>query len=95
MKRAAVVHAFGKPLTIEKAPIPTAGAGEVLIKLMAKGVCRTDLHAADGDWAGRPPLPFIPGHEGAGAMHRAPQRFLNRQSATVSAGRRSRTPGPG
>ena len=58
----------GKPLTIEEAPIPTPGPGEVLIKVMANGVCHTDLHAADGDWAGRPPLPFIPGHEGAGII---------------------------
>ena len=68
MMRAAVVHAFGKPLTVEEAPIPTPGPGEVLIKVMANGVCHTDLHAADGDWAGRPPLPFIPGHEGAGVV---------------------------
>lgn len=33
-------------------PIPTPGRGEVLIKVMANGVCHTDLHAADGDWAG-------------------------------------------
>ncbi len=68
MMRAAVVHAFGKPLTIEEAPIPTPGPGEVLIKVMANGVCHTDLHAADGDWTGRSPLPFIPGHEGAGII---------------------------
>ena len=66
--RAGVVHAFGKPLTIDEVPIPTPGPGEVLIKVVATGVCHTDLHAADGDWAGRPPLPFIPGHEGAGVI---------------------------
>ena len=66
--RAAVVQAFGKPLTIEEVPIPTPGPGEVLIKVMANGVCHTDLHAANGDWAGRPPLPFIPGHEGVGVI---------------------------
>ena len=66
--KAGVVHAFGKPLTIEEVPIPTPGPGEVLIKVIATGVCHTDLHAADGDWAGRPPLPFIPGHEGAGVI---------------------------
>jgi alcohol dehydrogenase, propanol-preferring len=64
--KAAVVHAFGKPLTVEDVPIPTPGHGEVLIKVVANGVCHTDLHAANGDWAGRPKLPFIPGHEGAG-----------------------------
>jgi len=68
MMRAAVVHAFGKPLTIEEAPIPTPGLGEVLIKVIANRVCHTDLHAANGDWAGRPPLRFIPGHEGVGVV---------------------------
>ena len=66
--KAGVVHAFGNPLKIEEVPIPTPGPGEVLIKVVATGVCHTDLHAADGDWAGRPPLPFIPGHEGAGIV---------------------------
>jgi alcohol dehydrogenase, propanol-preferring len=66
--RAARVHAFGRPLTIEEVPIPTPGPGEVLIKVVATGVCHTDLHAANGEWPGRPPLPFIPGHEGAGII---------------------------
>src|SRR5271166_1343515 len=52
--KAAVVHAFGKPLTVEEVPIPTPAHGEVLIKVVANGVCHTDLHAANGDWAGRP-----------------------------------------
>ena len=66
--KAAVVRAFGKPLTIEEIPIPMPGPGEVLIKVMATGVCHTDLHAANGDWSGRPALPFVPGHEGAGVI---------------------------
>jgi propanol-preferring alcohol dehydrogenase len=66
--RAARVHAFGQPLTIEEVPVPTPGPGEVLIKVVATGVCHTDLHAANGDWPGRPALPFIPGHEGAGVI---------------------------
>jgi len=66
--KAAVVHAFGKPLTIEEVPIPTPGAGEVLIKVVANGVCHTDLHAAEGDWPAKPTPPFIPGHEGAGVV---------------------------
>jgi alcohol dehydrogenase, propanol-preferring len=44
--RAGVVHAFGKPLSIEEIPVPTPGPGEVLIKVVASGVCHTDLHAA-------------------------------------------------
>jgi alcohol dehydrogenase, propanol-preferring len=68
MMKAAVVHEFGKPLRIEEVPIPTPGPGEVLIKVMANGVCHTDLHAAHGDWPVKPKPPFIPGHEGAGIV---------------------------
>ena len=66
MMRAAVVHEFGKPLTIEELPIPRPGTGEVLVKVHACGVCGTDLHAAGGDWPVKPKPPFIPGHEGVG-----------------------------
>ena len=66
--RAAVVTEFGKPLTIQEVPIPEPGPGEVLVKVMACGVCHTDLHAAEGDWPVRPTLPFIPGHEAAGIV---------------------------
>jgi propanol-preferring alcohol dehydrogenase len=66
--RAAVVRRFGRPLTIEELPIPTPGPGEILVKIMASGVCHTDVHAADGDWPVQPGLPFVPGHEGAGIV---------------------------
>src|SRR5512132_3509395 len=64
--KAAVVHEFGKPLTIDEVPAPTPGYGESVVKVAASGVCHTDLHAADGDWPVKPRLPFIPGHEGVG-----------------------------
>jgi len=64
--KAAVVQNFGQPLSIEEVPIPTPGPGQVLVKIVASGVCHTDLHAAHGDWPVKPKLPFIPGHEGAG-----------------------------
>ena len=57
--RAAVVRAFGKPLRIEDIPIPTPGPGEVLIKVVASGVCHTDLHAAEGDWPAKPAVPMV------------------------------------
>jgi alcohol dehydrogenase, propanol-preferring len=66
--RAGVVHGFGKPLSIEEIPIPSPAPGEVLIKVVASGVCHTDLHAADGDWPVQPALPFVPGHEGVGII---------------------------
>src|SRR5271165_2487457 len=68
MMKAAVVREFGKPLVFEEVPVPTPGPGEVLIKVVATGVCHTDLHAADGDWPAKPVPPFIPGHEGAGII---------------------------
>ena len=64
--KAAVVHSFGKPLVIQEMKVPTPGPGEVLVKIVATGVCHTDLHAADGDWPVKPVPPFIPGHEGTG-----------------------------
>ena len=64
--KAAVVREFGKLLTIEDVPIPQPGPGQVLVKVRACGVCGTDLHAVRGDWAVKPTLPFIPGHEGVG-----------------------------
>jgi propanol-preferring alcohol dehydrogenase len=64
--KAAVVHEFGKPLVIEEVDVPAVPPGQVLVKVMASGVCHTDLHAAEGDWPVKPALPFIPGHEGTG-----------------------------
>jgi alcohol dehydrogenase, propanol-preferring len=68
MMKAAVVHKFGQPLMIEDVPVPVPGPGEILVKVMACGVCHTDLHAAEGDWPVKPALPFIPGHEVAGVV---------------------------
>lgn len=64
--KAAVVHEFGKPLKIEEMPVRRPEKHEVLVKIMASGVCHTDLHATDGDWPVKPKLPLVPGHEGVG-----------------------------
>ncbi|MDU6409820.1 MAG: alcohol dehydrogenase AdhP [Yersiniaceae bacterium] len=64
--KAAVVHAFNKPLQIEEVPVPSVGPGQILVKIAATGVCHTDLHAVQGDWPVKPNPPFIPGHEGVG-----------------------------
>src|SRR5471030_1965272 len=66
--KAAVVREFGKPLTIEEVPVPRPGAGDLLVKIEACGVCHTDLHAIQGDWPVKPNPPFIPGHEGVGKV---------------------------
>lgn len=66
--KAAVVEAFGKPLVLREWKTPTPGAGQILVKTEACGVCHTDLHAARGDWPVKPTPPFIPGHEGIGRV---------------------------
>lgn len=64
--KAAVVREFGKPLQIEEMPVKRPGKNEILVKVIASGVCHTDLHAANGDWPVKPNLPLIPGHEAIG-----------------------------
>ncbi|UCR89370.1 alcohol dehydrogenase AdhP [Mycetocola spongiae] len=66
--RAAVVHAFAEPLTVDEVAVPSPGPGQVLVKVETTGVCHTDLHAAHGDWPVKPKLPVIPGHEGVGTV---------------------------
>lgn len=64
--KAAVAREFKKPLVCEEVSIPEPKPGQIQIKLVASGVCHTDLHAVEGDWPVKPQLPFIPGHEGVG-----------------------------
>ncbi len=66
--QAAVVEKFGEPLVVREVPVPEPGRGQVLVEILASGVCHTDLHAAEGDWPVKPTLPFTPGHEGAGTV---------------------------
>lgn len=66
--RAAVVHAFGAPAEIEERALPRPGAGQVLVRLEACGLCHTDIHAMHGDWPVKPALPLVPGHEGVGII---------------------------
>ena len=66
--KAAVVHAYDRPLAIEDVPVPEPGAEQVLVRIEASGLCHTDIHAARGEWPVKPALPFIPGHEGVGIV---------------------------
>jgi propanol-preferring alcohol dehydrogenase len=66
--KAAVLRKIRQKLKIETVPIPEPGHGEILIKVVACGVCHSDLHAVDGDWTPLPTLPLIPGHEVAGTV---------------------------
>jgi alcohol dehydrogenase, propanol-preferring len=55
----------GTPLRLADLPVPQPGAGEILVKVSACGVCRTDLHVVDGELT-EPALPIVPGHEVVG-----------------------------
>ncbi len=64
--KAAVIHEFGKSLHIEEIPVKEPGENEILVKVIACGVCHTDLHACNGDWPVKAKLPLVPGHEAVG-----------------------------
>ena len=68
--QAAVVDVFGEDLNVKDVEVPEPGPGQALVKLIASGVCHTDLHAKDGDWPVKPEPPFIPGHEGVGVVEK-------------------------
>lgn len=68
--KVAIARKLKAPLAIESVPIPEPGPGEVLVKVVACGVCHSDLHAIEGDWTPPPKLPLIPGHEVTGHVAR-------------------------
>jgi S-(hydroxymethyl)glutathione dehydrogenase/alcohol dehydrogenase len=67
--RAAVLEEFGRPLAVQEVELAEPNAGEVLVRLVACGVCHTDLYTASGaDPSGY--APTVLGHEGAGVVER-------------------------
>ncbi len=65
--RAMVLHEANRPLRLEERAMPEPGPGQVLVRVAACGVCRTDLHVCDGELT-EPKLPLIPGHEVVGRV---------------------------
>jgi propanol-preferring alcohol dehydrogenase len=68
--RALVLDAARKPLRAADLPIPALGPGQLLVRVNACGVCRTDLHVVDGDLT-EPKLPLVPGHQIVGRVEKA------------------------
>jgi S-(hydroxymethyl)glutathione dehydrogenase/alcohol dehydrogenase len=67
--RAAVLEEFGEPLVVQELELAEPKAGEALVRLVACGVCHTDLYTASGaDPSGY--VPCVLGHEGAGVVER-------------------------
>jgi S-(hydroxymethyl)glutathione dehydrogenase/alcohol dehydrogenase len=64
--RAAVLDRPGVASRIEELDLAEPGAGEVLVRMGASGVCHSDLHVRDGEWDR--PGPIVMGHEGAGTI---------------------------
>jgi propanol-preferring alcohol dehydrogenase len=67
--RAAVLREIRRPLEVVDLPIPEPGPGQLLVRVNACGVCRTDLHIVDGELA-VPRLPLVPGHQIVGIVER-------------------------
>lgn len=65
--RAMVLAKRGGPLRLEERALPRPGAGQILLKVRACGVCRTDLHLLDGELPDIP-YPVVPGHEIVGEV---------------------------
>jgi propanol-preferring alcohol dehydrogenase len=65
--RAMVLEDQRKPLVARDVPVPQPGPDQILVKIRACGVCRTDLHVVDGELE-EPKLPLIPGHEIVGSV---------------------------
>jgi aryl-alcohol dehydrogenase len=74
---AAVMNAYNQPLTIEEVDLEAPQSGEVLVKLVASGICHSDLSALHGYYAS--PLPMILGHEGAGIVEAVGPGVFNLQ----------------
>lgn len=80
--RAMVLEEIGRPLVLKEVPRPVPKSDELLIKVLTCGVCRTDLHIADGELP-HSSLPLILGHQVVGIVeevgdHVSPDRIGNR-----------------
>jgi Zn-dependent alcohol dehydrogenase len=64
--RAAVLEEIGRPVVVRELELIDPRAGEVLVRMLASGVCHSDLHVRDGEW--QRPTPIVMGHEGAGVV---------------------------
>ena len=64
--RAAVLERVGEPIVVRELELRAPRTGEVRVRILASGVCHSDLHVRDGEWDR--PTPIVMGHEGAGIV---------------------------
>jgi alcohol dehydrogenase, propanol-preferring len=72
--RAMVLEEVRTPLRLADIPDPEPDAGQILLRVLACGVCRTDLHIVDGELTS-PKLPLVPGHQIVGEVLVSGERF--------------------
>ncbi|WP_020423201.1 alcohol dehydrogenase catalytic domain-containing protein [Amycolatopsis sp. ATCC 39116] len=83
--KAAVVPETGAKLEIRDRPVPEPGPGQVLVRMLASGLCHTDVHLLRGDWPLRPRPSTVPGHEGVGVVEElGPGASLHRPGERVA-----------
>jgi NAD+-dependent secondary alcohol dehydrogenase Adh1 len=78
--KAARLHAYQEPLKLDSVDEPAArGPLDVVVRIGAAGLCRTDLHIQEGQWAEKSgvELPYTPGHENAGWVHEVGSAVTN------------------
>jgi propanol-preferring alcohol dehydrogenase len=80
--RAALLDAPGSPLRVAELSDPEPGPGQVLLRVAACGVCRTDLHIVDGE-LDRPKLPLVLGHQIVGRVIAGGERFTEGERVGV------------
>jgi len=74
--KAMVLEKPGQPLVLKKMAMPSHLPHQVLIRIIACGVCRTDLHIIDGELT-NPKLPLVPGHEIVGVVAKVGSKVTN------------------
>jgi propanol-preferring alcohol dehydrogenase len=74
--KAMVLEKPGQPLVLKEMAMPSPLPRQVLIKIIACGVCRTDLHIIDGELT-HPKLPLVPGHEIVGVVAKTGSEVAN------------------
>jgi alcohol dehydrogenase, propanol-preferring len=79
---AMVLESAGEPLVYKMLPLPVPAPTQVMVKVIACGICRTDLHVIDGELTS-PKLPLIPGHEIVGKIVNAGSEVMKLKEGDI------------
>jgi len=83
--RAMILDRPGSPLRLTQLPDPRPAPGQILVRVKACGICRTDLHVVDGDLT-EPKLPIVPGHQIVGVVAAVGEGVLPGQGEVAAVG---------